>query len=323
MFIFSALLKVTAITLPLILICLDYFLIPLSSTLQVLKSIKFPIYKSFKNLTLLKIPFLLISVLFGLINYLSQSSGHAMEQIRPFSLFNRFLLINYSIVNYIYKLFLPHKLCISYPFPETNGNFLPFSFYLFPLFLLIILYFLYKIMHLNYCAKQRKEILFGFLFFIITISLTVNIIPFGTEIISERYTYLPYIGLFFSLCYIFFNLKHMIFKFKRPLFLRTFLLVLLSLYFCFLCITSFLRCKVWESTITLFTDVIHKKPKVAYAYLEIGKELYDKKQYNESLKYLNKAIENRNNYMSAYSLRGIVKNYLGDYYDAIMIMIKS
>ena len=48
-------------------------------------------------------------------------------------------------------------------------------------------------------SNYKKDINFGILFFTITISLICQIFPFGDAIVSERYTYVPYIGIFYLL----------------------------------------------------------------------------------------------------------------------------
>ena len=315
MFIFSIFSKVSSITLPLVLLCLDYFLIP-QARIQNIKN-----FFSNRNLQfavrslLIKFPFLLLTIAFIYVNYVAQSKSGALVQIKPFNILDRFFLINYSLVIYIYKMFLPFTLCLAHPFPIKNEATLPIIFYISPIIFLFSLFLLYKIIHTSPIVI-RSSIVFGFIFFLASILLTINIIPFGTEIISERYTYVPYIGLFYSLAYILIYLKSKIANCKF-IFLNHIAFFLLFIYFSSFCITTFVRCKVWKNTMTLFTDLIQKEPNVAYANLKVAEVLNDKKEYKQALKYLNTAIANRQNFTSAYILRGVVKNYLGYFYDAI------
>ncbi|MBL0342980.1 MAG: hypothetical protein IPP71_20190 [Bacteroidetes bacterium] len=39
--------------------------------------------------------------------------------------------------------------------------------------------------------------LFGFLFYFFTVAMVIQVVPVGKAIVAERYSYVPYIGLFF------------------------------------------------------------------------------------------------------------------------------
>ena len=45
--------------------------------------------------------------------------------------------------------------------------------------------------------RHNRTILFGSLFFLFTIFIVIQITPIGNAIIADRYTYIPYTGLFF------------------------------------------------------------------------------------------------------------------------------
>ena len=114
-----------------------------------------------------------------------------MGKIPMYSPLERILLPTYGLVFYLIKLFAPFNLSPIYSFPEVSNGWLPVEYYLsFPIVLALI-WIIYK------SGQYRKDIVFGFLFYIITIGPMLMFVPIGRAIVADRYTYLPYLGLFF------------------------------------------------------------------------------------------------------------------------------
>src|SRR5205823_5109965 len=106
--------------------------------------------------------------------------------------------------------------------------------------------------------QYRRELIFGFSFYVLSILLVIQIIPVGYSVVSERYSYVPYIGLFFIAgSYIVRRLQ----SFK-------FILAAIVLVFS---IVSYQRSKAWRDSVTLFTDIQEKNPTSPYAPFGLGK----------------------------------------------------
>ncbi|CAN2045242.1 protein O-mannosyl-transferase [Candidatus Magnetomoraceae bacterium gMMP-13] len=113
------------------------------------------------------------------------------------SFFDRILMANYSLLFYIVKLFLPVNLSALHYYPKKTDGFLPIEYYIAPFIIILLVFLIFKGMKYS-DQKLRKNIIFGLLLFLIPISITLHIIPIkGKVIVAERYTYMPYIGLFF------------------------------------------------------------------------------------------------------------------------------
>src|SRR5207302_735903 len=126
LFILSILSKPVAVTLTPVLILIDY-----------LQDGKFSL-RQLKN----KIPFIIISIAFSFVTYLTFSSGTAVGS--AFNAFTSVLVFFYSILFYLQKLISPFYLSPVYPFPSDNS--VPLLYYLSPviiiaLSLIIIKYF--------------------------------------------------------------------------------------------------------------------------------------------------------------------------------------
>ncbi len=249
-FLLSCLSKSAAVTLPVLLFAFDY-----------LQKRKFS-----KILVLEKIPLFAISLIFGILAIRSQDT--AIQDLTPMlSLFERILIVCWGTLLYIVKTILPFHLSAFYPYPLKIDDVLPWYYYLAPLFVIALGIVIW------YSKKWGREVIFGFAFFFITISLVLQLMPVGGAIIAERYTYVPYLGLFFIMVLplraLYENKQGR--DYKNSL-LYTRLLTILVVVFSIL---SFNRVAYWKDGDILFTDVIEKYPKFPYAYNNRGFLYFD------------------------------------------------
>lgn len=235
-FVFSCLSKSAAVVLPLILLLLDYYLNR----------------KTDIKLYLEKVPFFAVSLVFGIVALRSQD-GAIPDQMAPLP--NRILIASESLISYLSKAIFPVNLSALYPYPQHWQQFLPWHYYIFVLTVVAMSFFVW------HSRKWGKDIIFGFLFFIITIALVLQFVTVGLASMADRYTYVPYIGLFF-----------MIGKLLELLFETATknnhygLSAILTLLFFIASITAQKRVNVWQNDELLFSNVISQYPECAMAY---------------------------------------------------------
>ncbi len=288
-FVLSLFSKTMAITLPLMLFVFDYYL-----------SGKFS-----KKLIFEKIPFFVLSIIFGLVAIsAAKSFGHISYLETDYSAFDRIFLICYAIVFYIGKLIVPVNLSAIYSFPLKENGHLPWEYY--GAFLLVILF-----IWLIYKFRKNKDIIFGASFFLVAISIVLPLFWSRFFIVSERYTYLAYIGLYFILG----SILQKLLATKKQKNKRVIYSVLI-VFMLFLVITSYHRNKVWKNPDILMTDVISKNKhgmNAAYAYFYRGNYKDLKQDYKNALKDYNEAIRNCPDYIIAYNNRGIIRGIIQDF----------
>jgi len=320
-FLCSCFSKSMAVTLPLVLILIDWIK---NTPLTPLKEGKF-IFK-FSNFQIFKlIPFLLISLIFGIIAIKSQSSGVALQELPSvYSFFDKLLLVCYSVSYYIFHLFVPIGLSAFHHYPEKVGGMLPMEYYISPLFILLILFGIFRLTP-DPSPKERgivrKEIIFGLLFFLLTISVVLQVISVGAAIVAERYSYIPYIGLIFIVVKIVASPDlskgeefRMAKRFPSLLGRVRVGLLLVVLVFSFM---TFQRNKVWKDSVTLWSDVIEKDNKIDFAYFNRGADLSEQRKYKDAIADYNQAIRINPNYDKAFYSRGFAKANLNDVNGAI------
>tara|TARA_R110002096_G_scaffold72174_4_gene172170 strand:+ start:15600 stop:17339 length:1740 start_codon:yes stop_codon:yes gene_type:complete len=253
---------------------------------------------NFKNI-LNKVPFFFVSLIFGIITlYSRENAGHLSDLSVQFSFFDRIFLSAYSLLFYPFKFLVPFELSAFYPYPGLSDGFLPFQFYLsFPV-LILLAYLIWK--------KGNVLLYTGVLFYIISILLVIQLIPVGNQLTTDRYSYLPLIGLLLILA----SFLQDAFKRKKALYF----LFAIPLFLSFL---SHKRTAVWENDQSIWQDVLSKHPKVAQAHNNLGSALLEEGAINRALTHFNQAIALKPYYADAYVNRGSLLAMKGESAKAI------
>jgi len=226
LFVCSLLSKPAAIVLPLVLLLLDYW-----------KERPFT-----RRVVLEKIPFFLVGGLFAVIT-LKLQSVTAIASLDLYPFWVRLFFASYAIIVYLVWFFVPHPLSAFHPFPLPDH--LGWTIYLSPIFLLALIFLIWHF-------RKNRLVVFGFLFFLINILLVLQLVPIGFTIVSERYTYVPYIGLAFLLTmFVTRNVSA-----KRFIPAAAGAVVVFSAFG----FMSFKRTQVWKDSDSLWTDVINRYP---------------------------------------------------------------
>ena len=296
-FVMSLFSKSAAVTLPLVLVVIDYY-----------KGRKFD-----TRAIVEKIPFFLLSIVFGLVSIASQHVyGEGSVAIKAYNYLDRFFMGTYSLSFYIIKFFIPFKLSAVHPMPVKNGNLLPLYYYISIIILPVIGFAFYKLIKGSKTTFHiRRDSLLGLLFFVSTIILILSL-PVGRSVAAERYTYVPYIGLAFTIVSLaeYFNSTY---KFKYNYYFLGTAVAILGTF----SIVSFMRNAPWQNSISLFTDVIEKYPSYPEAYNNRGLELYYQGNNEAAGKDYVDCIRIKKDYAEAYFNHGLVFMKTGNFKQAI------
>lgn len=263
-----------------------------------------------KRLIVEKIPFFLIALFFGILTIVTHSAegDTIFEMSVKYSLLNNLLVSNYSIGFYFLKLFYPLNLSTIYSYPE-NTAVLPLPYYLAIPVIPLIIFLIFK------SGIFKKEMVFGILFFAISISVLIRIVPSGFFGVANRYTYLSYTGLFFIIGqYVVYVLDN---KFSYSQKIKSYLLITLIIYISYCSWRSTERLKVWENSITLFDDIIKKEPKLALAYNQRGWAKVQAGNIKGGMDDFTRAIEVDSTYAQGYNNRGSYRKEVKDYSGAL------
>lgn len=259
-----------------------------------------------------KLPFLALSV-FGGLGAIWAARELGSMNINPlsFNLLDRFFIINSSFLLYILKIVFPIGLKNMYFLPGKTDSLLPFFFYISP----VINIFLFVLAFLK--RKSIKDAVFGFLFYLLTISIFLQFVQIGGTFASERYAYLPNIGIFIVVAIIFRTIneaqENANLQFSKILI--TLVIAGMSIFFA---IQTWNRVKVWEDGETLFTDYIEKEPNYEYGYWARSGYYLRAGNFDAARKDIEKAVS-----ISPFDVRcryqhGFIRNLFMEYDSAIV-----
>jgi Tfp pilus assembly protein PilF len=298
--------KVTAVTLPAVLLLIDWY-----------SGRKFTLASVGKYLPM----FALSGIFIGVGVQASSAFGHITDMGQTYTFIERIVLFFHALWLYLVKFFIPANQSVIYLFPFKENGILPATYYTTAILALVatalIIFAGLKLRK----HETGKAILFGFLFFLITISITMPIKWSRTIIIAERYTYLPYIGLTVALLIFLFGITRR--KSERLKTVLTTILIFIGLLFAVL---TFQRNKVWENPVTLFTDVIEKNPgkaEVSMGYYNRGNEYFRLQNAEQAISDYTSAIEIYPEYKEAYYNRGLTYYLAGNNASAIADFTRS
>ena len=285
-FALSCLSKSAAVIFPLLMLLFDYYLNRKFSIKSILE----------------KLPFFAFSLAIGIIAIHSQK-GSIHEMAPDMTWIEQISIVSFSFLTYLFKLIFPLNLAALYPYPDELGQtLLPFYYYLSIPLILALFAFIW------YSQRWGKTILFGFLFFVISIILVSQFVPVGGATMADRYSYIPYIGLLFIIAKGFEQLL------LSPKLIASKKYAVFGLILVFAGFTTIAneRTKQWASNNVLFTDNIEKYPcSTAYFNRASGKD--DINDLQGALLDYNKAIELKSTNLRSYTNRGVVKCKLNDY----------
>ena len=171
--------KVQGVTLFLSMFALDYFLArPITA-----------------RLFLEKIPFLALFIIFGVINIQTLAAqGSFDDQLTEYTVLDRVFIGTWSFCVYLYKLLWPYPMSPLYPYPKP----LPWFMSVGPLgFLAALALFVWLVL------RKNRMAVFGTAFFFVNVMFVLQWKGAGQAFLADRFTYVPYFGLFAIAAYYF------------------------------------------------------------------------------------------------------------------------
>lgn len=289
----SLLSKPSAVTLPIILLLMDWYQ---GRSLRE------------KGLWLEKIPFFLLAMLFGILTLIYQAE-EAIANPEYYPLWQKLVFAVYGFGEYFRRLFWPFPLSTIHPFPDQG--IVPAAYYPSIFLSLCVIGF-------TWYFRRNKYLLFGVAFYTINLILVLQVLAFGNSVISERYTYVPYFGLVFALAMLWAK-SNLTSKWKNALLT---LFVFAGLAFC---LVTYKQVQVWHDSMTLWTKAIDVYPRSYVARANRGNYLItDLKAYDEGLIDYNIALEVMPDHINSLENRAIIflhkENYQAALTDAEMFV---
>ena len=292
MFLLAALSKSAAVVLPLLLLLIDF-----------LHQRRFT-----ARLFLEKVPFFLISVLFGVIAIRSQQAAIGKDVITGAAGVPQFLFATYGLLKYIFMFFIPAGMSAIHPYPATVSGTARILLYVSPTAVLILIGLV------AWSLKYSRHIAFGFGFFIVNLLLVLQIVPVGEAYMAERYTYMAYFGLLYIVVHLAVILKE---RNKVTNLNNLYLALSVAAALVFTVVTS-QRTQVWKNALSLYEDIAAKYPQKEYmVYYLKGLEKHDKGDLEGAVADYSEAARLHPSYSRPFNNRGNIYFYQGKYKEAL------
>lgn len=289
-FFFLALLsKAVAVTFPVILLIIDYF--------------KFR--RDVKQLLLEKVLFFVLSALFVYLSIQAQDKGGALQFREFYSILDSLSVGFYGYFTYLIKLIVPYKLSALHPYPTPSGTPNPLYFWWAAVpVLALVLFCIYNF-------KKSRALVFGFAFFFITLIPVIQVLSFAVSFTADRFTYIPYIGLFFLLSL---GIVTVVKKFPKY---KKWALGISGIYIIGLGVITFSYSKEWKNSETVWSKIINYYPDYFVSYVNRAAHRIENGRLDEALEDCKIAICLKPDYYLAYYNIGYIYQKKGVYNKAV------
>jgi tetratricopeptide (TPR) repeat protein len=294
--------KPMLVTLPLVLLLLDYW--PLDRFQKTAAR-----HSPFFHLLLEKVPFFALSIALSIVTILAQQDIGALGDLGTLAIKFRLANAALSYLKYIAKMFYPTQLAVFYPHLGSNVSMT--QAYLAFLLLLIIT-------ALAICfARRYKYLLIGWLLFLITLVPAIGLIQAGSHALADRYTYIPLTGLFIIIA---FSLPDLFkkFKYRRITFTVSAIAILLTLS-----ISSRLQIRHWKNSTTLFERALAVNGSHPTIHHNLGTALHLEGKLDEALTHYKKTLELRPNHSRTLYNIGLILKTQGKTDEAVSYFQKT
>jgi hypothetical protein len=306
--------KPMLITLPLVLLLLDYWpfgriagLAPQPEGSDGSPPMPGPDKRGYWQLIEEKIPLFVLAAASCLITVLAQEgSGSLMPlAIRPLDVRIANTLVAY--VKYLVKMFWPYPMIFFYPLapvPWWEAVWAGLALIALTVFVL-------------YGARRHPYLAVGWLWFLGTLVPVIGLIQVGGQAMADRYTYVPLIGLFIVVAWgayeITTNWRHK--KILRSTGAAAMILACL--------LASWGQAGYWRNSEMLFTHAININPNNYMAYHHLGMDLANKGRLNLAIAMFKKTLAIAPAYPPAYNNLAIVYAREGKFAEAVPLFKKA
>ena len=282
--------KPVVVTLPFVLLLLDYW--PLERFGRQRAEEKVSVAKVIGE----KIPLIALSVTLSVITFLVQLKSNAVINIESLPLKDRIANVFLSYTRYIGKLFWPQNLAVFYPFDANSFAFWQVAMCV--LLLLVISIFVIRF------GRNQKYLPVGWFWFVTTLVPVIGLVQVGLQAFADRYTYIPYIGLFIMIAW---GLPEFLSKWpQRKIALGLSMVIILTT----LGICAHRQVSFWNNSFTLFSHAIEVTQNNYIAHNNLGVAYNSIGRYQDAVEAYKQTIRIKPDYAEAHYNLGVAYDKL-------------
>ncbi len=298
--------KPMLVTLPFILILLDYW--PIGRLKGVRHRQRTAIWRGMSSQTpariaIEKLPLLILAAMSAAVTYIVQQKAGAVAKIASLPLDERLRNAVVSYVRYVKKIFWPTDLAVLYPI-DTHT----LSSAAAPAAAILLI----AISLLTFKMRDRfPYLIVGWLWFLGSLIPVIGLVQVGAQAMADRYTYLPCIGILMALSW---GLADLSARWPTS---RKFIASAGVVAVVIMTLLTRNQVPYWKNTQTLFSHTLEVTENNFVAHDILGISLFRDGRLGEALHQHQKALEINPNHAQAHSNIGNVYSERGDYDKAI------
>jgi len=292
--------KPVLVTLPFILLLLDYW--PLNRHLKWTPASSVARQEDSTRWTQLfveKIPLLALSLASCIVTIYAQSKWGSLVSIDAHGPVTRIANALVSYLAYLQKLFWPVDLAVIYPYPEFSGYVLAIAAFL--LLTAATLLVCWK-------ASRYPYVFVGWFWFLGSLIPMIGIIQVGYQSMADRYAYLPFIGLYILLAWFCAEL------FKQN---KKVLIALCLVWTVLLMSLTFQQVGYWKDNSSLFEHAIKVTDRNYVAYQHLAQVRLEEDKLDAAQNFISEALVINPNDPKSHATLGNIYTRRGDLVQAV------
>jgi Tfp pilus assembly protein PilF len=249
-----------------------------------------------------KTPLFFFAILSSIVTYIAQQEGGAVQSIETYPLQVRIANAFISYLTYIGKMVWPRDLAILYPYQRL------WTFWQAAGAVVLFVAVTFVVIR---TARSFPYLFVGWLWYLGTLVPVIGIVQVGIQARADRYTYIPLIGMFIVVAWGVTELLKQ-WRYRKVVLFASSAFML----FCFFLITR-TQVGYWQNSITLFDRAVKVTDRNSIAYLNLGEAYSSRGDQRQAIDSYDKAIAFKPEYVEAYYNRGNAYGKLGDDRQAI------
>ena len=296
--------KPMLVTLPFLLLLLDDWPLDRFAAPRAVKTAAIPDRRRILyRIIIEKIPFFVLSAVSSVITFIVQKDSGAVPDINALSLQSRVANAFLSYAKYIGKMFWPQDLAVFYPLDARTIQ--SWQMVLCALLMIVV-----SVLAIRFGRKQ-KYLFVGWFWYLGTLLPVSGLIQVGSHAMADRYTYIPYIGLFIIIAW---GLPELLSKWpQRKIALGISMVIVLTT----LGICAHRQVRYWNNSTALFSHAIKVTRNNYIAHCNLGTVYGKLGRYQDEIEAYKQAIRIKPDYAEAHYNLGIAYGELGRHQDAV------
>jgi tetratricopeptide (TPR) repeat protein len=246
-----------------------------------------------------KAPFFLLAAVSCAVTFLAQQSGGALAPV-PLDVRMANTLVSY--VSYVGKMIWPHHLAVLYPHPGMLPMWQASAAGLLLLFISVLALRV---------VRGHPYVAFGWLWYIGTLVPVIGLVQVGSQAMADRYTYVPFIGLFIIIAW---GIPQLVIGWHHiNIVLATIATAILFIFMT----TTFLQVRYWKNSVTLLEHSLEVTSDNYILHNNLGNALQNQTRTEEAIDHYFEALRIKPDFEMAHYNVGIALDKQGHRQEAI------